>query len=83
MPKSRFTIGDAKLNLYIFNPIESAPSARRAAIVFFFGGGWQLLRENSGAVCDFSSSEVFDLKPTSRGPRLFVKSGDGHDSGIA
>src|ERR1017187_5888115 len=29
------------------------------------------------------ASEVFDLKPTSRGPRLFVKSGDGHHSGTA
>jgi hypothetical protein len=29
------------------------------------------------------SSEVFDLKPTSRGPGLFVKSGDGHHSGTA
>ena len=35
------TIGDSRLNLYIFNPPESAPSARRAAIVFFFGGGWE------------------------------------------
>ena len=28
-------------------------------------------------------SEVFDLRPTSRGARLFVKSGDGQHSGTA
>jgi len=35
------TIGDVKLNLYMFNPPESTPAARRAAIVFFFGGAWR------------------------------------------
>lgn len=34
------TIGDTKLNLYIFNPPNNTPPASRAAIVFFFGGGW-------------------------------------------
>jgi len=29
------------------------------------------------------TSEVFDLRPTSRGARLFVKSGDGQHSGTA
>jgi len=35
------TIGDTKLNLYIFNPPNNTPPASRAAIVFFFGGGWR------------------------------------------
>lgn len=35
------TIGDTKLNLYIFNPPEIARAGNRPAIVFFFGGGWQ------------------------------------------
>jgi len=34
------TIGDVKLNLYIFNPEGHKPTDRRPAIVFFFGGGW-------------------------------------------
>jgi len=32
---------------------------------------------------DPQTSEVFDLRPTSRGARLFVKSGDGQHSGTA
>jgi hypothetical protein len=35
------TIGDVKLNLYMFNPPESTPATGRAAIVFFFGGAWR------------------------------------------
>jgi acetyl esterase len=35
------TVGDVKLNMYIFYPKEHKPGERRAAIVFFFGGGWQ------------------------------------------
>ena len=35
------TIGDGNLNLYIFNPAEGGARAGRAAIVFFFGGGWR------------------------------------------
>ncbi len=35
------TVGDVKLNLYIFNPPDHKAGDKRAAIVFFFGGGWQ------------------------------------------
>jgi acetyl esterase/lipase len=35
------TVGDVKLNLYIYTPADHKPSDRRAAIVFFFGGGWK------------------------------------------
>ncbi len=34
------TVGDVSLNLWIFNPKNHQPSDKRAAIVFFFGGGW-------------------------------------------
>lgn len=34
------TVGDVKLNLYIFRPHGHRPSDERPAIVFFFGGGW-------------------------------------------
>jgi acetyl esterase/lipase len=34
------TVGDVKLNLYIFNPEGQRPTDKRPAIVFFFGGGW-------------------------------------------
>ena len=34
------TIGDVKLNLYIFYPEGHKPSNKRPAAVFFFGGGW-------------------------------------------
>lgn len=34
------TIGDVKLNLYIFNPDGHKPTDKRHAVVFFFGGGW-------------------------------------------
>ena len=33
-------VGDTKLNLYVYNPPGHKPSDKRAAIVFFFGGGW-------------------------------------------
>ncbi len=34
-------IGDTKLNVWIFEPAEkAAASAKRPAIIFFFGGGW-------------------------------------------
>lgn len=35
------TVGATKLTLSIFNPKDHQASDRRAAIVFFFGGGWQ------------------------------------------
>ncbi|MBM3748927.1 MAG: alpha/beta hydrolase [Acidobacteria bacterium] len=35
------TIGEVKLNIYIFNPPGHAASAAKPAIVFFFGGGWR------------------------------------------
>ena len=34
------TVGDTKLALYVFNPEGHKASDSRAAIVFFFGGGW-------------------------------------------
>jgi acetyl esterase len=34
------TIGDAKLNLYIYEPEGHKASDKAPAIVFFFGGGW-------------------------------------------
>jgi acetyl esterase len=34
------TVGDVKLNLHIFNPPDHMATDKRAAIVFFFGGGW-------------------------------------------
>jgi acetyl esterase len=34
-------IGEVDLKMYIFQPSSPSPTARRAAIVFFFGGGWK------------------------------------------
>lgn len=34
------TVGDVKLNVFIFNPEDHKPTDRRPAVVFFFGGGW-------------------------------------------
>lgn len=34
------TVGDVKLNFYIYNPEGHKPTDKRPAIVFFFGGGW-------------------------------------------
>lgn len=34
------TIGEVKLQAYIFNPPDHRPETKRPAIVFFFGGGW-------------------------------------------
>ena len=34
------TIGDVKLNAYIYKPADWKASDQRPAIVFFFGGGW-------------------------------------------
>ena len=34
------TVGDVKLNLYIFTPAGHKATVKRPAIVFFFGGGW-------------------------------------------
>ncbi len=34
------TVGDTKLNVYIFNPPDLKPGEKRPAIVFFFSGGW-------------------------------------------
>ena len=34
-------VDGAALKLWIFQPGEKAPSAKRPAIVFFFGGGWR------------------------------------------
>ena len=34
------TVGETKLALSVFNPEGHQPSDQRAAIVFFFGGGW-------------------------------------------
>ncbi len=35
------TIGDAKLNMYLYFPEDHRPGDKRAAVVFFFGGGWR------------------------------------------
>lgn len=35
------TIGDTKLQVYIFNPDHHQASDARPAMVFFFGGGWR------------------------------------------
>ena len=35
------TIGDVKLNMYVFTPQGHQATDKAAAIVFFFGGGWQ------------------------------------------
>ena len=35
------TIGDVKLNIYIYNPSNHQPSDARPVAVFFFGGGWR------------------------------------------
>lgn len=34
-------IGDVELNMYIYSPQDHKATDRRAAIVFFFGGGWK------------------------------------------
>src|SRR6185369_1048354 len=34
------TVGDVKLNLYVFKPSDWKATDKRPAIVFFFGGGW-------------------------------------------
>src|SRR5439155_707597 len=34
------TVGDTKLNLYVYYPEGHKPTDKRPAIVFFFGGGW-------------------------------------------
>ncbi len=44
------TVGDVKLNMYIFNPENHKASDKRPAIVFFFGGGW-----NGGTTSQFES----------------------------
>lgn len=35
------TIGDVRLNLYLYAPEGHKASDKRPAVVFFFGGGWQ------------------------------------------
>ena len=42
------TLGDVELKIDIFNPENHAPTDRRSAIAFFFGGGW-----NSGSPSQF------------------------------
>ncbi len=44
------TAGEVSLNLWIFNPKNHKPADHQAAIVFFFGGGW-----NSGSPEQFQS----------------------------
>jgi acetyl esterase/lipase len=34
------TVGDVKLNLYVFKPADWKAGDKRPAVVFFFGGGW-------------------------------------------
>ena len=40
MVKVYKTVGEARLRLHIFSPTDLRQGDRRAAIVFFFGGGW-------------------------------------------
>ena len=35
------SVGDVKLNIYIFEPPDHRSADKRPAIVFFFGGGWR------------------------------------------
>jgi acetyl esterase/lipase len=35
------TVGDVKLNMNIYFPDDHQPGDKRAAVVFFFGGGWR------------------------------------------
>ena len=35
------TVGDVKLNMNVYFPEGHRPGDRRAAVVFFFGGGWR------------------------------------------
>jgi acetyl esterase len=35
------TVGDVQLKMYLYLPREHQPGDRRAAVVFFFGGGWK------------------------------------------
>ena len=35
------TIGDLRLNIYLFKPEDHRQTDKRPAIVFFFGGGWR------------------------------------------
>jgi acetyl esterase/lipase len=42
------SVDGAELRLHVFNPPNHSPSARRPAILFFFGGGW-----NGGTVVQF------------------------------
>lgn len=44
------SVGDVKLSLWIFNPKNHQASDKRAAIVFFFGGGW-----NGGSPSQFET----------------------------
>ena len=44
------TVGDVSLNLWIFNPKNHKPTDHSAAILFFFGGGW-----NAGSPAQFKS----------------------------
>jgi acetyl esterase/lipase/lysophospholipase L1-like esterase len=44
------TIGDVKLDVWIFDPENHKPTDQRAAIVFLFGGGWR-----SGSPAQFES----------------------------
>jgi acetyl esterase len=39
-PETYKTVGDIKLNLYVFTPEGHQASDKRPAMVFFFGGGW-------------------------------------------
>ncbi|MDA1017730.1 MAG: PmoA family protein [Planctomycetota bacterium] len=35
------TVGDDKLDMFIFEPEDHQPTDKRAAVVFLFGGGWR------------------------------------------
>ena len=48
------TVGDVKLELHIFNPENHKAGDKTAAIVFFFGGGW-----NGGTPSQFYSQSEY------------------------
>ena len=51
------TVGDTKLKLHIFEPLKHQKTDKKAAIVFFFGGGW-----NGGTPTQFYQQADFLAK---------------------
>lgn len=68
------TVGDVKLSLHVFNPPETDSAKPKAAIVFFFGGGW-----NGGSPSQFygQSRALADLGMVAMCAEYRVKSTHG------